>query len=104
MPRHVDDIVNPPSDPVVTFVVTSSTVSSKLPPSAYATNCPFSTHVVALVHIQICIHVSLVCTPNGASQTWPWLLKGQHSLDIVSVDLLARDGIDDGRFDAEEGK
>lgn len=63
-----------------------------------------NTHVVALVHIQVCLHISLVCSPNCPRHTGPWLLEGKHALDIVSVDLFARDWIYDGGFDAEEGE
>ena len=46
-------------------------------------------YVVALVHVQICVHVSLVRTPDGASHARPRLLESKHALDIVAVDLLS---------------
>lgn len=42
--------------------------------------------------------------PDGASHAWPGLLEGKDTLDIVAMDLLARDRVDDRRLDAEEGK
>lgn len=104
MARDIDDIVDAASDPVVTFVVTPSTISSELPWSAKSRLVTLPTHVVTLVHVQICVHISLMCAPDCARQTWPWLLEGQHTLNIVSVDLLAGDRIDDRRLDTEERK
>jgi hypothetical protein len=45
-----------------------------------------------------------MCTPNGASHARPWLLESKHTLDIVSVNLLARDGVDNRRLDTKEGE
>lgn len=42
--------------------------------------------------------------PNGAGHARPWLLESQNALDVVAVDLLARDGVDDGRLNAKEGE
>lgn len=60
------------------------------------------THVVSLVHIQVCVHITLVCAPDGTSHTWPWLLERKNTLDIISMDLLAGDRVDDRRFNAKE--
>jgi len=70
MTRNVDDIVNTSPDPVVALVITSSTVTRK---------------VVSLVHIEVGVHVTLVCAPDCACHTRPWLLDGENTLDIVSV-------------------
>jgi hypothetical protein len=45
-----------------------------------------------------------VCTPDCASHARPWLLESQNTLNIVSVDLLARDRVDDRRLDTKEWK
>ncbi len=42
--------------------------------------------------------------PDGASHARPCLLESQDPLDVVSVNLFARDGVDDRRLDPEEGK
>jgi hypothetical protein len=63
-----------------------------------------NTHIVSLVDIQIRVHVPFVCSPDRSSHAWPRLLERKHALDVVSVYLLARDWIDDGRLNAEEGK
>jgi hypothetical protein len=89
MTGNVDNVVDTATDPVVPFVVTSSTVTSE---------------VVSLVDIQVCVHISLVCAPDGASHARPCLLEGQNTLDVVAVELLAGDGVDDCGFDTEEGK
>jgi hypothetical protein len=60
------------------------------------------TYIVALVNVQISVHVPLVCAPDGSRHARPRLLESQHALDIVAVDLLARDRVDDCRLDAEE--
>ena len=62
------------------------------------------THIIPLINIQVRIHVSLVCAPDGAGHARPRLLDGQHALDIVAVQLLAGHGVDDGGLDAEEGQ
>jgi hypothetical protein len=62
------------------------------------------THVIPLINIQIRIHVSLVCAPDGTGHAGPWLLDGQHALDVVAVQLLAGHRVDDRGLDAEEGK
>ena len=43
-----------------------------------------------------------MCSPDCASHARPWLLEGQNTLNIVSVNLLAGDGVDDRRLDTEE--
>jgi hypothetical protein len=101
--RDIDDIVHAASDPVVTFVVTASTISSELRMSAlYFMQCS-CTHVVALVDVQVCVHVSLVSSPDCARQTWPWLFECQNTLDVVAVYLFTRHGVDDRRLDTKEG-
>lgn len=62
------------------------------------------TNVVSLVNIQVCVHISLVCTPDRASHARPCLLEGKNTLDIVAVNFFAGDGVDDRRLDAEEGE
>ena len=62
------------------------------------------THVIALVHVQICVHVSLVSTPDGTSHAGPWLFDGQNTLDVVSGDFGAGDGVNDSRLDTKEWK
>jgi hypothetical protein len=102
--RDVDDIVDTSSDPVIAFVITSSTVSSELSCQPRTTIQVIWTDIVSFVHVQVCVHVTLVRAPDCASQTGPWLLERQNTFDIVAVDLLARDGIDDCGLDAKEGK
>jgi len=85
----VDNVIDTATDPVVTLVIASSTITSE---------------VVSLVDVQVCIHVSLVCTPDGTSHAGPCLLEGQNTLDVVAVELFARNGVDDCGLDAEEGK
>jgi len=70
MTRNVDDIVDTSPDPVVALVVTSSTVTRE---------------VVPLVHVEVGVHVALVCTPDGTCHTGPWLLDGENTLNIVAV-------------------
>jgi len=41
-------------------------------------------------------------TPDGTGHTWPWLLECQNPLDIISVDLLARDWVNNRRLNSEE--
>ena len=101
----VDNVVDAASDPVVAFVVAPSAVSGKLltlaPPSREGY---LNAHVVALVHIQIRVHVPLVCAPNRAGHAGPWLFESKHAFNVVSVDFLTRHRVDDGGFDAKEGQ
>ena len=62
------------------------------------------TYVVAGVDVEISVHVTLVGAVDGAGHAGPGLLKGQDALDVVAVNLLARDGVDDGRLDTKEGQ
>jgi hypothetical protein len=63
-----------------------------------------ATHIISLIHIQIRVHIALVGTPDGAGHAGPGLLEGQHTLNIIPVDLLAGHGVNDGGLDAEEGE
>jgi len=45
-----------------------------------------------------------VCAPDSTGHTRPRLLDGKNTLNVVAVELLTRDGVDDGEFDTEEGK
>ena len=45
-----------------------------------------------------------MCSPDCARHAGPRLLEGQNTLNIVAVNLLARDGVNDCRLDAKEGK
>lgn len=62
-----------------------------------------STYVVSLVHVQVRVHISLVCTPDSTGHAGPRLLEGEYAFNIVSVNLLARNGINNGRLYSEEG-
>jgi hypothetical protein len=87
--RDVDDIVDAPADPVVPFRVARRAVACE---------------VVALVHVQVRVHVALVRAPDCAAHGRPGLLEGEDALDVVAVDLLAGDGVNDRGLDAEEGE
>lgn len=62
------------------------------------------TYVIALVHVEIRVHISLVSAIHSSGHARPWLLKGQHTLDVVSVNLVPRYRIDNDRLDAEKGE
>lgn len=105
----VNNVVNTATDPVVTFVVTTCSITSELGLLAIrnieaTAKIPRITHVVVRVHVQVCIHVSLVRTPDSTGHAGPWLLESQHALDIITVDLLARNRVDNGWLDTEEWK
>lgn len=61
-------------------------------------------YVVALVNVQIGIHVALVGAPHGTGHARPGLLEGKHTLHIVASDLLTRDRVNDGGLNTKEGK
>lgn len=89
MAGDVDDVVDAAANPVVALRVARRAVACE---------------VVALVHVQVRVHVALVRAPDCAAHGWPGLLEGQDALDVVAVFLLAGDGVDDRGLDAEEGK
>lgn len=60
------------------------------------------THIVSLVHVEIGIHVPLVCAPDCAGHAGPRLLESKHTLDIVTVNFFTGHGVDNGRLNAEE--
>jgi hypothetical protein len=86
---NVDNVVNTSADPVVSLVVTGSSVSRE---------------VVSLVDVQVGVHVALVSTPDGTGHRGPGLAESQNSLDVVSDELLTRDGVDNAGVDSEEGE
>lgn len=62
------------------------------------------TYVEVLVDVEIGIHVALVVTVDSSVHARPCLLEGQDSLNVVSVELLAGHGVDDGGLDTKEWK
>jgi hypothetical protein len=87
--RNVDDVVHAAADPVVAFGVARGAVARE---------------VVALVDVEVGVHVALVGAPDGAAHAGPGLLEGQDAFDVVAVDFFAGDGVDDRGLDAEEGE
>ena len=105
MATNVYYVVHPAPDPVVALVITACTVASELVKLASITpNASLGTHVVSLVHVEISIHVPLVSAPDCAGHAGPRLLEGEHTLDIVAVDLFTGHRVDDGGLNAEEGQ
>lgn len=62
------------------------------------------TYVEALVDVKVGLHVALVVTVDGSVHARPCLLEGQDTLNVVSVELLARHGVNDGGLNTEEWK
>ena len=60
------------------------------------------TYVVALVLVQVGVKVALVGAVDGSRHAGPRLLESQDTLHVVTVDLLAGDGVNDRGLDAEE--
>lgn len=85
----VDDIVHATADPIVTLVIAGGAVTGE---------------VVALVNVQVSVHVSLVRTPDRACHRWPRLFEGENAFDVIPMEFLAGDWVDDGGLDAEEGQ
>lgn len=104
MTGNVDDVINTASNPVIPLMITTGPVACKLKTPFSNSRKPSSTetHIISFVHIQIGLPVSIVIAPHCASHAWPRFLDRQYSLDIVPIDLFARDGVDDGRFDSEK--
>ena len=104
MPRNIDDVVNASPDPVVSFVISTSSVSCELIHACQLCNkfAPVQTHIISFVYVQIRIHISFMCAPDGASHAGPWLFDGQNALDIVAKYLFTGNRVDDGRLNSKE--
>lgn len=104
MARDVDNIINTAADPVESLVVSASTVTSELQVVSNSTDKLWGrcTHVVTLIHIQVCVHITLMCAVYCTCHAGPCLLKGEDTLHIVTVDLLARHRVDNCRLNTEE--
>lgn len=89
VPRDVNHVVDSTTDPVVSVLVTTGSITSE---------------VEALVDVQVGVHVTLVSSPDCAGHARPRLLKGQHTLDVVAADLVTRDGVNDRGLNTEEGQ
>lgn len=104
---NVDDIIDTAADPVEALLVTGSTVTSELEAvlaTSVTLHAKLSTHVKTLVDVEVGVHVALVCAVDAARHARPSLLEGQNTLNVVAVQLLARNGIDNGRLNAKEGQ
>lgn len=106
--RHVDNIIDTTANPVVAVVIATRAVTGELQEvnqfQSHGTGNKATSYVVALVHIQVGIQVTLVGAPHRAGHTGPRLLESQNTLDIVATNLLARDRVDDGGLNTEEGQ
>lgn len=104
MARDVNHIVDAPADPVVSFVVSASPVPRKLiPPVRRQLHYSIrATHIITFVHIEISIHVALVCSPNSAGHAGPRFFNCQNTLHVIAMYFFPRDRVDDCRFDAKE--
>lgn len=72
--RDVDDVVDAAADPVVALGVAGGAVAGE---------------VVALVDVEVGVHVALVGAPDGAAHGGPGLLEGEDAFDVVAVDFFA---------------
>ena len=61
-------------------------------------------YVVTLIYVQVRVHVPSVRAVYSPRHAWPRLLESKYTLDIVTVDLLARNRVDNGRLNTEEGE
>ncbi|KAH3663721.1 hypothetical protein OGAPHI_005122 [Ogataea philodendri] len=85
--RNVDHIVNSTSDPVVTVVISTSTVSCE---------------VETWVWLQVSIDVTVVVFVHGSSHGWPTGSDSQHTFNIVSFKHLSSDRVNDDSINSEE--
>ncbi len=104
MAGDVDHVVDTAANPVIPFMITASSVTGELTSinNTSLVGSQHVTHVVPLIHIEICVHKPLMCPPDCAGHAGEWLLDRKNALDIISVFLLASYGVDDGWFDTEE--
>ena len=76
VPGDVNNIVHTAPDPVVAFMIPASAVASELQNMSRMTKMKNRlTYVVALVHIKIGIHITLMSTPDGSSHARPGFLN-----------------------------
>src|SRR2546423_1279779 len=106
MAGHINDIIHTTSNPVIALMISSGSITSELRVGqqnfGYLLPRCSSTYVVALVHVQVGVHIPLMCAPHSSCHTRPWLLERQNALDVVAFDLFAGDRVNDCRFDTKE--
>lgn len=100
----VHNVVDTATDPVISVVVTTGTISSELLWSASGVSHRMGSeaYVVTLVYVQIGVHVPFVGTPDSAGHTGPGFLESQNTLDIVTLNLFTGDRVNDSGLNAEE--
>ena len=76
MAADIYDVVDAAADPVVTFVITTSSITRKLCNVNLSRGVEIGrAYIVSFVDIEVGVHVSLVSSPNGAGHAGPWLLE-----------------------------
>jgi hypothetical protein len=61
-----------------------------------------TSYVVALVYVQICLHVSLMGAVDSTGHAGPGALEGQNAFNVIAVNLLAGNGVNDGGLNTKE--
>ena len=103
VPRDVNNIVYTASDPVVAFMIPASAVASELQHVSRIKRIKDGlNYVVALVHIEISIHITFMGTPDGSSHARPGLLNSQNPLYVVTMYFFSGDRINNRGLNAKE--
>ena len=86
MRRHIDNIIDPSSNPIVAIPISTSSISSELrfvhQSAKYLSPNKRETHIVIHVRIEIRCHVSRMSPPNRPCHAWPRYLHGQDPFDV----------------------
>ena len=99
----IHNIIHTTSNPVVAFMISASAVASELQDVSRAAKTKTElNYVIALVHVEIGIHVTFMSTPYGSSHARPWLLNSQNTLYIVAMYFFPGDWVNDRGLDAKE--
>ena len=103
VPRDVNNIVHAAPDPVVAFMIPASAVASELQLVSRITKMESGlAYVVALVHIEIGIHITFMSTPDGSGHARPGFLNSQNPLYVVAMYFFSGDRINNRGLNAKE--
>ena len=60
------------------------------------------THVIALINVEVGIHVALMSTPDSSGHARPWLFNSQDTFYVVAMYFFPGDWVDDRGLDTKE--
>ena len=103
VPGHVNNIVDTAPDPVVAFMISASAIAGEL---QHVNRMKKSnnrlTYVIALVYVEIGVHIALMSTPDSSSHARPGLLNSQNTFYVIAMYFYPGHRVNNGRLDTKE--